>query len=114
MGRDKGKGAGPGAVDGPAGEPVRVPIEDRLDLHAFRPDEVSVLVADYIEEAARAGFRVVRIIHGKGTGALRETVRAVLSRHSLVETYGDAPPEAGGYGATLASLKAAARSTSGR
>ncbi|MCL5966894.1 MAG: Smr/MutS family protein [Deltaproteobacteria bacterium] len=110
MGRDKGRGAGPEAADGP----VRVPIEDRLDLHAFRPDEVPALVGDYVEEAARAGFRVVRIIHGKGTGVLRETVRAVLSRHPLVETYGDAPPEAGGYGATLASLKAATRSTSGR
>ncbi len=85
--------------------PRRIPVEDFVDLHAFRPDEVAALVADYLEEAARAGFRYVRIIHGKGTGVQRETVRRALSRNPLVEVFADAPPEAGGWGATLVTLK---------
>lgn|SRR5574341_11490 len=112
MGRDRERRTGREAGNDISGDPVRLPIEDRLDLHTFRPDEVPALVADYIAEAARAGHRVVRIIHGKGTGALRQTVRAVLAHHPLVETFGDAPPEAGGYGATLASLSDATRPTS--
>ncbi len=86
-------------------DPRRIPIEDRIDLHAFVPKEIPSVVEEYLEEAARVGFRQVRIIHGRGTGTQRQAVRAVLSRHPLVESYGDAPPEAGGWGATVAVLR---------
>jgi DNA-nicking Smr family endonuclease len=81
-----------------------VPIEDRIDLHAFLPKEIPDLLSDYLEEAVRAGFRQVRIIHGRGGGVQRARVRSFLSRHPLVEAIGDAPPEAGGWGATVARL----------
>jgi len=92
----------------------RIPIEDHIDLHTFVPKEIPSVVEDYLEEAARAGFRQVRIIHGRGTGAQRQAVRSVLSRHPLVESYGDAPPEAGGWGATVAVLRGRSLSISGR
>jgi len=94
--------------------PKRIPIEDRIDLHSFSPKEISLLLEDYLEEAFRAGFRQVRIIHGRGTGTQRQRVRSVLSRHPLVESYGDAPPEAGGWGATVAVLRTRGGTTSGR
>jgi dsDNA-specific endonuclease/ATPase MutS2 len=94
--------------------PRRIPIEDRIDLHAFLPREISGLLEDYLEEAFRAGYRQVRIIHGKGSGAQRRTVRAVLSRHPLVAACADAPQEAGGWGATVATLIAGGDATSGR
>lgn len=94
--------------------PRRIPIEDVIDLHAFPPRDVSRLVADYVDEAARRGFREVRIIHGRGTGVQREAVRKALSRHPLVEACSDAPPEAGGWGATVARLRPAPGVTSGR
>lgn len=86
-------------------EEVALPIEDSLDLHAFRPGEVKDLVAGYLEECRNRGFREVRIIHGRGIGALRETVRAVLARHPAVESFGDAPPERGHWGATVVVLR---------
>lgn len=88
-----------------ASRPRRIPIEDHIDLHAFLPAEIPSVVEDYLEEAVRAGFRQVRIIHGRGTGTQRRIVRSVLSRHPLVESCGDAPPEAGGWGATVAVLR---------
>jgi dsDNA-specific endonuclease/ATPase MutS2 len=89
----------------PGQEPRRIPIEDHIDLHAFVPKEIPSVVQDYLEEAARAGFRQVRIIHGRGTGTQRRIIRAVLARHPLVESCGDAPPEAGGWGATVVVLR---------
>ena len=85
--------------------PHRVPIEDRIDLHAFLPKEIPSVVEEYLEEASRAGFRQVRIIHGRGTGTQRRIVRSVLARHPLVESCFDAPPEAGGWGATVVLLR---------
>lgn len=105
---------GGGNERGGEDEPVRIPVTEEIDLHTFRPAEVRDLVADYLEEAARAGFRIVRIVHGKGTGVLRETVRSLLAAHPLVESFRDAPPEAGGFGATVAVLRSAERPTSGR
>jgi len=86
-------------------EPVPLPIEDSLDLHTFAPPDVAAVVADYIEEAQRRGFTEVRLIHGRGIGVQREIVRAVLGRHPLVEGFGDAPPERGGWGATVVRLR---------
>lgn len=94
--------------------PHRVPIEDSIDLHTFVPREIASVVEDYLEEASRAGIRQVRIIHGRGTGTQRQIVRSVLSRSPLVESYSEAPPEAGGWGATVAVLRPPGSSISGR
>ncbi len=95
-------------------EPHRIPIEDSIDLHTFAPKEAVSVVADYLEEAARLGFAEVRIVHGRGTGVQRRAVRAALSRHPLVEAFADAPPQAGGWGATVVRLRRSGTSTSGR
>ena len=83
----------------------RIPIEDAFDLHSFLPRDVSSVVADYLEEAKTAGFREVRLIHGRGIGVQREIVRSILARTAFVERFGDAPAEAGGWGATLVTLR---------
>jgi DNA-nicking Smr family endonuclease len=85
--------------------PHRVPVEDHIDLHAFSPKDVVSVVEEYLEEAANQGLRQVRIIHGRGTGTQRRMVRQALSRHPRVEAFGNAPPEAGGWGATLVLLR---------
>ena len=85
-------------------EPIVLPIEDVLDLHTFRPKEVPDLLDDYFTACQEAKLFSVRIIHGKGQGVLKKRVRAILARHPLVETFTDAPPEAGGWGATLVNL----------
>ncbi|HJX73270.1 MAG TPA: Smr/MutS family protein [Candidatus Deferrimicrobiaceae bacterium] len=85
--------------------PHRIPIEDHIDLHAFSPKEVVSVVEEYLEEASNQGLRQVRIIHGRGTGTQRQMVRAALSRHPRVEAFGNAPPEAGGWGATFVLLR---------
>jgi dsDNA-specific endonuclease/ATPase MutS2 len=95
-------------------KPRRIPIEDHIDLHTFAPKEIASVVEDYLEEAVRAGFRQVRIIHGRGTGTQRQIVRSVLSRHPLVESYTEAAPEAGGWGATVAVLRPRGPAISGR
>ena len=84
--------------------PVRLEITDTLDLHAFSPRDVRRVVEEYLTEARERGFRQVRIIHGKGVGVQREAVRSVLGRTPFVEHFSDAPPEAGGWGATIARL----------
>ena len=86
-------------------EPVRVPIEDVLDLHTFGPRDVASVVEEYLREAHERGFREVRIVHGRGIGVQRSIVRAVLSRHQLVVSFADAPPARGGWGATIVRLR---------
>ena len=88
----------------PFAEPVRIPIADVLDLHSVPPRDVEGVVEEYLSEAKRLGFKALRIIHGRGIGVQRETVRKVLARTSFVAAYGDAPAEAGGWGATLVTL----------
>ena len=85
----------------PFPEPVVVPITDVFDLHNIQPREVKLVVEEYLSEAHRLGFRGVRIIHGKGIGVQREIVRKTLERTPWVEDWTDAPPEAGGLGATI-------------
>lgn len=85
-------------------EEVVLPIEPVLDLHAFAPRDVASVVESYLEAAIEAGFAEVRIVHGRGIGVQRETVRALLARHPRVESFGDAPTDRGGWGATLARL----------
>ena len=88
----------------PFPEPVRIEITDVFDLHSIPPREVRAVVEEYLREARELGYRQVRIIHGKGVGVQRETVRAVLARTPFVESFADAPPDAGGWGATVARL----------
>lgn len=82
-------------------EPFRIPIEDVLDLHTVTPRDVVPVVEEYLFEARRRGFEAVRIIHGRGIGVQREAVRKVLQRTPFVSSFGDAPMEAGGWGATI-------------
>ena len=89
----------------PFPEPVTVPITDVFDLHTFQPRDVKLVVEEYLNEAHAAGFESVRIIHGKGIGVQREMVRSILARTPFVREWTDAPPDAGGLGATLVWLK---------
>ena len=86
-------------------EPVRIPITDTFDLHSVPPRDAQLVVEEYLHEAHVAGFRALRIIHGRGIGVQREMVRAVLARLDFVLEYRDAPGEAGGWGATVVTLR---------
>ena len=86
-------------------EPIRIPITNVFDLHTIQPKEVADVVEAYLEEAHRLGLRSVRIIHGRGIGVQRQIVRTVLARSPFVIAYRDAPPEAGGWGATIVKLR---------
>jgi dsDNA-specific endonuclease/ATPase MutS2 len=89
----------------PDSEPIRIPITDVFDLHSVPPRDVKVVVEEYLHEAHAAGFRALRIIHGRGIGVQREMVRAVLGRLEFVADFRDAPAEAGGWGATIVTLR---------
>jgi dsDNA-specific endonuclease/ATPase MutS2 len=86
-------------------DPVRIPVTDVFDLHSVAPRDVEGVVEEYLEEARRLGLRALRVIHGRGIGVQRETVRRVLARTAFVESFADAPPEAGGWGATIVTLR---------
>ncbi len=86
-------------------EPIELPITDVLDLHPFRPRDVPSVVREYLDAACREGLTELRIIHGRGTGTQRRTVRTLLERDPRVEAFGDAPLQAGGWGATWVTLK---------
>ena len=92
-----------GEDEDPFSEPVVLEIRDTFDLHAVQPRQVKTIVEEYLREAHRAGFRYLRIIHGKGLGVQREMVRTILARTDFVAVYYDAPPQAGGLGATCRS-----------
>jgi dsDNA-specific endonuclease/ATPase MutS2 len=85
-------------------EPVRLPIEDVLDLHTFRPQDIPDLLEDYLIECLRSRIYSVRIIHGKGKGVQKNRVQGILKNNPMVASFRDAPPEAGGWGATLVEL----------
>lgn len=85
--------------------PVRIPITDVLDLHTFAPRDLPDLIEDYLDECVRLGFRSVRIVHGKGSGVQKRRVQATLGCNRNVRAFADAPPEAGGWGATMVELK---------
>lgn len=87
-------------------EPVPLPIDGTLDLHVFRPREVPEVVEAYLEACREQGLRDVRIIHGKGKGVLRDTVRALLQKHPQVESYGYGGAGGGEWGATVVRLRA--------
>ena len=86
-------------------EPVRIPITDVFDLHTVPPRDVPAVVEEYLQEAHRLGFKALRIIHGRGIGVQREIVRALLARTPFVTAFSDAPADAGGWGATVVTLR---------
>ena len=85
-----------------ADEPVRIPIEHELDLHAFPPRDVASVVHEYVDAAAAAGLKEVRVVHGRGRGVQRGIVQSALERHpKVVEFWDDADSH---LGATVARL----------
>lgn len=85
-------------------QPVEIPIDGVLDLHWFSPKDLRTLVPDYIDECEKRGIYALRIIHGKGTGALRKSVHALLSRNPKVKSFKLAGMDGGGWGATVVDL----------
>ena len=86
-------------------DPVRVPIEDSIDLHPFAPKDIPSVVESYLEAAREAGFEEVRVIHGRGKGVQKERVRQVLARSEHVAHFEEATSDRGGFGATVVRLK---------
>ena len=87
-------------------EPVELPIEREIDLHAFAPRDIASVVSEYIDAAAAAGFDRVRVVHGRGRGVQRGIVQSTLDRHPCVVEFWDDP--ASHLGATVAHLSPAA------
>jgi len=92
-------------LDNPFPEPFEMEITDTLDLHAFAPRDVQSVTEVYLSEAYQKGFRIVRIIHGKGVGVQRDTVRRVLAETDFVKSFKNAPEFASSQGATIAEFK---------
>ena len=88
-------------------DPIEIPVTDVFDLHPFAPRDAKAAIEAYLEEAQHKGLKAIRIIHGRGIGVQREIVRAILARTPNVIAFGDAPAEAGGWGATVVTLRAA-------
>ena len=88
-------------------EPVAIPIEDTLDLHPFRPNEIKDVAREYLIEAHARGFRQVRLIHGRGIGVQRERIRSLLETLDFVQEFQDADGSGGGWGSTVVLLKEA-------
>jgi DNA-nicking Smr family endonuclease len=86
-------------------QPVEIPIDGTLDLHTFKPKDVPDLLTDYFAACIEKRIYSIRIVHGKGKGILKKRVLDLLKRHEMVAAYRPAPPEAGGWGATLVELK---------
>ncbi len=103
MARDRQDDPGGGAS--PFDGPVPLPLDGTLDLHGFPASEVGALVPEWIEVSHAAGLRALRIVHGKGTGALRRSVEAIVARHPLVASFRTAQEDGGGWGATLVELR---------
>jgi dsDNA-specific endonuclease/ATPase MutS2 len=88
-------------LENPFPEPVEMEITDSIDLHAFAPRDVKAVTEAYLEEAHKKGFRLVRIVHGKGVGVQRETVRKVLENTPFVKSFKTADELSGSWGATI-------------
>jgi dsDNA-specific endonuclease/ATPase MutS2 len=88
-------------LDNPFSEPFELEITDTLDLHAFAPRDVKSVVETYLIEARKKKFKVVRLIHGKGIGVQRETVRKVLADTDFVKSFKNAPEFSSSWGATI-------------
>ena len=86
-------------------ESVLLGLSDTLDLHTFSPKEVPSLIEEFIHQSQKANMYLVKIIHGKGSGALRRRVQALLARDRRVRAFYDAPRQSGGWGATVVELR---------
>ena len=84
--------------------PIELPIDGTLDLHLFSPGDVKTLVPDYLDLCRKRDILDVRIVHGKGTGAMRRTVHAILDQLAFVDHYQLAGIDSGSWGATLVTL----------
>jgi len=91
--------------ENPFPDPIEIEITDVFDLHTIHPRDVKRIVQEYLIVAHEKGFPVVRIIHGKGIGVQKEMVRSLLAKTPFVADWTDAPPEAGGVGATIIRFK---------
>ena len=91
-------------LNNPFPEPFEIEITDSLDLHSFNPKDVKSVVESYLQEAHKKGFRVVKIIHGKGIGVQREIVRKVLANTTFVKSFKNAAEFSSGWGATIVYL----------
>lgn len=91
--------------ENPFPDPVELAITDVFDLHSIPPQQTKAVIAEYLVQAHARGFRYVRLIHGKGIGVQREITRQVLAQTPFVLQFSDAPPEAGGWGATIVELR---------
>lgn len=89
----------------PFPEPVEIEITDSLDLHSFAPREIKSVVQNYLLEANKKGFKLVRIIHGKGIGVQREIVRKILSETDFVKSFKTGDEFSGSWGATMVNFK---------
>ena len=92
-------------LDNPFAEPFELEITDSIDLHAFSPKDIKAVVETYLTEARKKNFSIVRIIHGKGIGVQRETVRRILAETDFVESFKNAPEFSGNWGATIVKFK---------
>jgi DNA-nicking Smr family endonuclease len=92
-------------TDLPFSEPIVLPIEDSIDLHAFHPKDIPSVLEEYLEQCREAGIYEVRVIHGRGKGIQRQIVRSLLEKHPKVHSFRDAPPQSGGWGATVVLLR---------
>lgn len=84
--------------------PEPVEVTDTLDLHGFFPEQVPEILDGFIENARELGIETVRIVHGRGKSVLKRVVAAELEKHPLVVDFEEAPPDLGGWGATLARI----------
>jgi dsDNA-specific endonuclease/ATPase MutS2 len=89
------------AHENPFDQIVDIEITDSIDLHAFAPEDVKAVTEAYLEEARKKGFKMVRIIHGKGIGVQRETVRKVLENSGFVKSFKNSDGLTGNWGATV-------------
>ena len=92
-------------AESPFPETVEIEITDSFDLHSIPPRDVRRVTIEYLRLAHEKGFRLVRIVHGKGIGVQRDTVRKILAETDFVESFKDAPVFAGHWGATIAALR---------
>ncbi len=92
-------------LENPFPEPFELEITDTIDLHAFNPKDVKSVVETYLQEARKRNFPFVRIVHGKGIGVQKETVKRILERTEFVESFKSAPEFMGSWGATIVTFK---------
>ena len=95
----------PAGDESPGDEPFEIPLTGDLDLHPFSPREIPSVVEEYVRACRERGVLRLRLAHGRGKGMQRAAVRRKLASISEVVSFSDAPPEAGGWGATVVLLR---------